>query len=204
MGAARTTLKRLKIAAHAALIGLGIDIRRVRPDRVVLERTIFPELLRQGRDRILFVGCDWYTLHYHRLLPGREFWTLESNPSLARFGAPRHVVDSCERVASHFAADSLDAIVCNGVYGFGLDTPEAVRRAIEGFHAVLRPGGLLVFGWNNVSANDPLGLDAARPFAPLFRSVPFPPLGAARFEVAGPSRHTYEFLVREPAGVSSP
>lgn len=202
MGLVRSTLKRLKIAAHARLIGVGIDLRRLRPDRIVLERTIFPELRRQGHDRILFVGCDWYTLHYHRLFADREFWTLESNPSLVAFGAPRHVVDSCERVASHFTAASIDAIVCNGVYGFGLDTPVALRRSIEGFHAVLRPGGLLVFGWNNVPANDPLGLDGVRPFAPLFRPVLFPPLGAVRFEVAGPSRHTYEFLAREPAAVS--
>jgi len=198
MALARTVLKRLKVAAHGVLIARGVDLRRLRPDRVVLEQTIFPEVLRQGYGRILFVGCDWYTRHYHRLFPGREFWTLEANPELAPFGGPRHVVDSCERVASHFATGSLDAIIFNGVYGFGLDTAPALRRTIEGFHAALRPEGLLVFGWNNVPVNDPLRLDGMQPFEPLFRPRPFSPLASARLELPGPTRHTYEFHTRQP------
>jgi hypothetical protein len=87
-------------------------------------------------------------------------------------------------------------VVCNGVYGYGLNDAGDLRRAGDGFHAVLRPGGLLIFGWNNVPAHDPLGL-ASRAgvfggFVPA-RSAPF---GDWRHEVPSRNRHTYEFLER--------
>ncbi|NCA10735.1 class I SAM-dependent methyltransferase [bacterium] len=197
MSAATTNLPReIKSSAHGWLIRWGIDIRRLRPDRRLLERRIFPWLLAQPEcDRLLFVGCAWYTQHYPRIFAGREFWTLECDPRLARFGGPRHVVGTCARVSEHFAAASLDVVICNGVYGFGLDDAATLAATIHGFRKVLRPNGLLVFGWNNVPGNDPLGLERLDCFEG-FRPLVGGPCGGGRHEVPGRSRHTFEFLTR--------
>lgn len=184
-------------AAHARLIRVGIDVRRLRFDRKVLERRILTWVRANPEyQRILFVGCDWYTQHYPSLFKTAEFWTLEHDPDRARYGAPnRHIVDSCERVAKYFEKEFLDCVICNGVYGFGLDSQSAVVQTIAGFHQTLRPVGLLIFGWNNVPEHDPLGLarcDLFRGFAPLEES----PLGSASEELPTRNRHTYQFFVR--------
>lgn len=189
-------LQAIKSAIHGHVIRLGIDVRRLRPDRIVLERTIFPFLLdRPQFARLLFVGCGWYTRHYPWLFRSREFWTMERDPALARFGAARHVVDSCERVADHFSPGSLDAVICNGVYGFGLNDRAGLDRTIRGFREVLREKGLLLFGWNNVPENDPLGFESLPLFAG-FKPASGSPFGSARHEVPSRNRHTYEFWER--------
>ena len=191
-------LRDLKARAHGWLIRYGIDIRRVRPDRHALERRLFPWLLSvPDYRRLLFVGCAWYTQHYPRLFAGREFWTMECDPRLARFGGRLHVIDSCARVVAHFPPASLDVVICNGVYGFGLDDEAALEATIRGFHAVLRPGGLLVFGWNNVPAHDPLGLGPRDCFAG-FRPAAGGPLGTGRCEIRSRNRHTFDVLERVP------
>lgn len=189
-------LREIKSFAHGFLIGRGIDIRRLRPDRRVLERQIFPWLLSMPMcRRVLFVGCAWYTQHYPRIFAEREFWTFECDPQLARFGGPRHVIDTCARVRDHFAASSLDAVICNGVYGYGLDDAVALDATLRGFAEVLQSGGLLVFGWNNVPGNDPLGL-AERDGFPGFRRAVGGPFGGRRYEVPSRNRHTFDILER--------
>lgn len=186
----------IKSSAHGFLIGCGVDIRRLRPDRRVLERRIFPWLLSMPTcHRLLFVGCAWYTQHYPRIFADREFWTLECDPQLARFGGPRHVIDTCARVRNHFEEAALDAVICNGVYGYGLDDASALDATVRGFADVLRPGGLLVFGWNNVPGNDPLGLES-RDWFSGFRHLGGGPLGGGRYEVPSRNRHTFELLTR--------
>lgn len=193
-------LRSVKSAAHGRLIRVGIDIRRLRPDRKVLERVIFPFLLEAPScRRILFVGCAWYTQHYPWIFGSREFWTLECDATQARFGSPRHIVDRCERVATHFPPDSLDAVICNGVYGYGLNDETSLRCTIDGFRAVLRTRGLLVFGWNNVPPNDPLGMgreDFRTKIFNGFTPMRSPPLGESHHEIPCRNRHTYEFLER--------
>src|ERR1700756_174591 len=46
---------------------LGLPVPMHTEDRRVLEQVIFPHFLAlPGVDRVLFVGCDWYTKHYER------------------------------------------------------------------------------------------------------------------------------------------
>lgn len=188
-------LQAFKSSVHGSLIRVGVDIRRLRPDRVVLERTIFPYLLGQDSfGRVLFVGCAWYTQHYPWLFRSREFWTMEFDPALARYGGTRHIVDTCENVADHFPAGHLDAVIWNGVYGFGLDDRAGLERTIRGFRRVLRRHGLLLFGWNNVPETDPLGIDRLALFDGFEPAAS--PFGTARYEVPSRNRHTYDFLTR--------
>src|SRR6185436_5792402 len=86
-------------------------------DRAVLEVTILPYFAQDPRfERILFVGCDWYTKGYSRLFAEKEYWTLEPNRNRAKFGAIRHVEDFSQNVGRHFGTNDLDVIVMNGVF----------------------------------------------------------------------------------------
>lgn len=166
-------------------------------DRRVLEEEIFPHLVADGSlQRVLFVGCDFYTRHYPHVFRSKEFWTIEPDPERSReSGGKRRVVDRLERVAEHFDEGYFDVIICNGVFGFGLDTPQATDEAFDGCFRVLRPRGLLIHGWND--------RDDLRPFDPrasasLQRFTPhvFEPLGSANYLTDTPGRHTFDFYTR--------
>ena len=190
-------LKRLRIHIHRWLIPYGIDTRKKRGDRVVLETVIFPELLRSSQyQRILFVGCAWYTLHYPNLFRTKNFTTLEIDPSQQCFGAREHIIDSCERLEQYFQRGQLDCIVFNGVYGFGLDDPNAVDRTFTAMHHVLRDGGLLVFGRNDLPQHSPCTLNAI-PSIAYFKPVVFPPLGCTEYSSDPTNRHVFQFLANQ-------
>jgi hypothetical protein len=91
----KKSILRAKIRAelHRFLIRFGIDTRKKRSDRVVLEQTIFPALQRDPQyQKILFVGCAWYTLHYPSMFREKDFRTMEIDPDEARYGATKHIV----------------------------------------------------------------------------------------------------------------
>ena len=93
-------------------------------DRRLLEDRLLPGYAADAALRTLvFVGCDWYTRDYVEVFaPGRSrFVTVDIDPAKARFGSPGHRVAPMQELARHFAAGSVDVIVANGVYGFGID-----------------------------------------------------------------------------------
>lgn len=175
--------------------GLGIEISLGTPDREVLERRILPWLASEpSLQRVLFVGCDWYTRHYARRFAGKQYWTIEMDPARARYGAPgRHVVGPLQDLRAHFAPASLDAIVCNGVLGWGLDDREQAEVAFEACVECLAPGGVLVLGVNDVPEKRVYPLSESRPLARLEPFV-FPPLATASHLVPTPNRHTFLFF----------
>ena len=188
-----TALKKLRIWGHRNLVQLGVDIRKKRRDRAVLEQVIFPELLRSADlNRILFVGCAWYTLHYPRLFRERDFITMEISPEEARYGSAHHIVDSCENIDRHFSPVSLDVVILNGVYGFGLNQLPAIEQTLQAIHNSLKVDGLFIFGWNNMPATAPyrieelIGLNRFEPYV-------FPPLGTAIIETDPKNRHRFQF-----------
>lgn len=166
-------------------------------DRRVLERVVIPELAaRDDATRVLFVGSDSYTRHYERLFEGKDYWTLDRDRRKRRYGSRQHVVDSLENLGRHFPAGSLDAILCNGVFGWGLDRREDAEAAFEACWTALHPGGLLVFGWNDRPENRPFPpyeLEALR----RFERATFEPLGSWRHRIEDESRHVFDFL-RKP------
>ena len=177
---------------------IGIDVYLHSQDREILQKIILPYFSRRGEfQRVLFIGSDWYTRGYRRFFKNREYWTLEIDPEKRKYGSARHVVDSFANVRAHFDTDSLDLIICNGVFGFGLNSRADVDSAFQGSYECLRDGGILVHGWND--------FPKARSFPPeesqglkLFRPFIFPPLNTARYRTNS-YEHIYDFYIKPPA-----
>lgn len=175
---------------------IGGRLRLGFPDRILLEDVILAYFANDSRcQRILFVGCDWYTKSYPRWFTGREFWTIEIDPAKARFGGPHHIIDGLENLTRHVQPDFFDVIVHTGVFGWGINTREAAEDTFEQCRMCLRAGGLLVFGWDDVPAQCPFPVleecEALRRFEPAI----FPPLGVQRHLVAEDHlRHTFAFF----------
>ncbi|HTT41456.1 MAG TPA: class I SAM-dependent methyltransferase [Steroidobacteraceae bacterium] len=181
--AARIVRKRLKL--HTPLNTT---------DRQVLEEVIFPHFCALATVRtVLFVGCGSYTAHYQRrYFPSADYWTLEPDPSLRRYGATQHVVAPFEELARHFTENSIDLIICNGVYGWGLDRAEQCEAAFSQAHVCLRPGGFLLLGWDDVPRRTPVPLESL-PSLARFRRYELPALATWRYLTHTPYRHTYDF-----------
>jgi hypothetical protein len=184
-------------ALRAIRYALGLPTPMATEDRRVLEQVIFRHYAARADIRsILFVGCQWYTRHYGRtFFATRDYWTIEPDEKARKYGAPRHVVAPLERLDAFFPEGYFDLIVCNGVYGFGLDTLEQCETALGHCHSRLREGGELVFGWNDVPARTPVPLTSLRSLA-RFRKVPFPAFGSWRYLTDTPYRHIYDFYCR--------
>ena len=175
------------------------------PDRVILERRVLPAFAADPSLRaLLLVGCERYTRHYTALFaPASErFRTIDIDPRRACFGNTGHVVAPLQDVARHLAAGSVDAVVCNGVYGFGIYDREELAKALRASFSVLRPGGTFVLGWNDVAAFapfDPLEVALAAGFV---RDSTL--LGNWRVATDTPTRHTFDTYVRATAGSVPP
>lgn len=162
------------------------------PDRRVLIETYIPALARIG-GRVLWIGCRAYTRQDYPALArhGAEVWTTDIDPKAVRWGqSGRHRTGDVCAIDQVFAEQTFDAVVCNGVLGFGADTPQMQDQALAAMGRVLRPGGLLLLGWNTDKIDDPLTVPAAAAYKP----APFagqPP--RVRFDAV---THVYDTLHR--------
>ena len=201
--AARRALKRRFPRLARGVIAVLDPFYRLRfrlqykPDRRVLEDVIFPTLLaREDVRRVLFVGSAWYTRTYGNRFHDREFWTIDVDERVRKYGGERHIVASITTIAEHFDPESLDVVVCNGVVGFGLDSEDDCDRAFAGAYRCLRPGGLLIIGWDDA--------DGCRPAVPLeslaslraFQPYVLPPFPSWRYPTFSPLGHTFDFYAR--------
>jgi hypothetical protein len=131
------------------------------PDRRYMEEVILPAVARLKPRRLLDVGVESYTQHYGRWFPPEsEYWTLDLNPGVAQFGPPgRHIVGNVLDLASSFEPGSLDVVLLNGPFGFGINRLDEQERTIEAVRAVLRPGGRLLVGWDRADDGTPIVMD---------------------------------------------
>jgi SAM-dependent methyltransferase len=181
-------------AARVLRKRLGLPTPLNTTDRMVMERDIFPQYARDPAiKRMLFVGCGTYTAHYQRqFFPNMDFWTIEPDPAAARHGAEQHVIAPLEELGRHFPPGHFDLIVCNGVYGWGLDRLEQLEAAFSECHNGLRDDGHLFFGWDDIPQRAPVKLEAVTS-RDRFRRYTFPPLGTWRFLTDTLYRHTFDF-----------
>jgi GNAT superfamily N-acetyltransferase len=179
------------------LTRLGLKAPLSVEDRRVLERVIFPYFLdREEFQHVLFIGCDFYTWHYARWFVGREYWTIDVDPEKRRYGSGRHLIDSATHLNRHFLPWCLDLIVCNGVFGWGLNDRRDVEEVLGHCDTLLRPGGVLVFGWDDVPAYRPYEVRESLTACGLQPFV-FPPLGDTEVLTETKYRHVFSFL-RKP------
>lgn len=171
------------------------------PDRVVLVNKILPRLSEPGVT-MLWVGCRPYTRRYPGMMErrGALCYTLEIDPTARRWGHPeRHTVGDLKNVAALYRPEQFDVALVNGVFGWGLDSIEGQNKAIEGLARVLKPGGLLMLGWNTDRSGDPCELPAvSRFFTPSQRP------GFERRIAFGAVTHVYDFLSRRPVPLENP
>jgi hypothetical protein len=187
------------LVVRSARGALGLDTTLDTEDRRILEGKILPWLAGQETcRRVLFVGCDWYTRHYERLFESREYWTIEKDPARRKWGGERHVSDSVTNLRAHFGPGSLDAIVMNGVLGWGLNEVDEAEEGLGACATCLDAGGYLVIGWNDIPEKRVLAPSESRALR-LLEPCACPPLGATRHRVPGRAGHTYEFF-RKPRG----
>jgi hypothetical protein len=181
-------------AARVLRKRLGLPTPLNTEDRRVMEDVIFPYYRADPRFKtILFVGCNTYTSHYQkRFFADKNYWTIEPDATLRRFGAAQHVVAPLEEVGRHFEAGYFDLIICNGVLGWGLDRPEQCEAAFAQSYECLRIGGELAFGWDDIPRRTPFVLDEV-PSVARFPKIAFPPLGTWRYLTDTPYRHTFDF-----------
>lgn len=176
---------RMKAARSGRILGL--------PDRKLLADAYLPAFAAEG-GTLLWVGCRAYTATDYGVLEqqGATVWTTDIDPDAARWGqASRHRTgDVCE--ADRLFADiTFDAIICNGVLGYGADSVDQQQRALAAMAAILRPGGRLLLGWNTDKIEDPV---AAGLTSGLFTPTPF--AGQAervRFDAV---THVYDSFLR--------
>jgi len=166
------------------------QVRR-NPARRLLVREILPAYAAL-EGRVLWIGCRRYTRDYGRLFRqrGGDFWTTDIEPAHARWGEKhRHVPVDLLEIEREIPAHSFDCVLCNGVFGFGINDRLTQDAALEAMAAILKPGGRLLLGWNTNLVEDPLTLNS------IDRSFePDDPTGqGVRIRVAE-ARYVYDFL----------
>jgi hypothetical protein len=129
-----------RVIRHVALWTIAhrpLDSR----DRLFLAHHLLPYIAAIPPRRVLFVGCRWYTLPYAGQFDARltEYWTNDIDPEAMIYGG--RLADIILRIHEHAAPASFDAVILNGVFGWGVDTSDAMNRAIEAIAAVMAPTG---------------------------------------------------------------
>jgi hypothetical protein len=173
---------------------LGMAAPMLTEDRRVLEQVIFAHFCSDRRIRtVLFVGCDSYTAHYERrYFAAHDYWTVDPDSAVRRFGAKQHVIARLEELDRYFSSGFFDLIICNGVYGWGLNSAEDCEAAISRCHACLADAGQLLIGWNDVPGRDPAPLSDVRSLS-RFSKKRIPAFGAWQHLTDTANRHTYCF-----------
>ena len=171
------------------------------PSRRWLESDVLPMLPSSGFRRVLFVGTAPYTFNYERIFrkAGGVWVTSDANPSARVWGARKHVTAPVQHVDRHFAKAAFDAVIVNGVFGFGVDSDLEMNKSIAAIKRVLRPGGLFLIGWNTDKVTNPLELEEMRRGFRPASEIPFPAHCAFAAET-----HVYEFQIWDPRIPGSP
>jgi hypothetical protein len=173
---------------------LGLAVPISTEDRTVLEQVIFAHYRSDpGIKNVLFVGCDFYTAHYRRqYFPEHHYWTMDPDAQRRKFGSRNHIVGRLEDLGRHVPRGYFHLILCNGVYGWGLNSLEECESAMAQCYSCLADSGHLLIGWNDMPSSDPAPLSEVRNLD-LFSKYTFPAFGDWRYLTPTLNRHTFHF-----------
>jgi SAM-dependent methyltransferase len=176
------------------------------PDRAIFLEALFPALRQtsalSNNSKVLWIGCRPYTKLYYKLIEqkGAECWSVDIDPDMQPFGrSGRHITGDMLELRQLFPANYFDAVLCNGVLGYGVDTPTDQLKAFEAMATVTKPDGWLLIGWNSDRMSDPLKFGLADPW---FEHAPLPGF-TARYVVGG-CTHVYDTYRRFARAQPSP
>jgi hypothetical protein len=188
-------------ASRIARKRLGLPTWLNTEDRRVLEAIILEHYRSEPTPKtVLFVGCDFYTANYESAYFAKDnFWTIDPAPACRKHGAKQHLITPLEKLNKHFPAGFFNLIICNGVFGWGLDTLEQCDAAFSHCHTCLASRGRFLLGWDNIPERTPIPLESI-PSLAKFRGHPFPPLGTWRYVTHTPYRHIYDFYQKNEPG----
>jgi SAM-dependent methyltransferase len=163
------------------------------PSREWLEKDVLPLLPSLNYSRCLFVGAAPYTWHYEKIVTtaGGEWYTLDIRPSARVWGARNHVISPIQEAHLHFNEHVFDAVILNGVFGFGINSKDEKNCTIQAINKILRSDGLLLIGWNTELMESPLLLPSLQESFAVATTLPFP----AHVEFTGET-HVYEFQIK--------
>lgn len=188
-------IARLVLAESKGVFGVHSYLKN--EDRRVLEDVIFPYFVDDGTcNEVLFVGCSWCTKGYSKRFDKKKYWTIDKWPWKKRYGAKQHIIDELQNLRRHFKLGTLDLIICNSVFGWGLDARADVEQAFRACLDCLHKDGVLVVGWDDIDNQRPFALEECQSLR-AFKPFIFPPLGAAKYVTATPYHHTYTFYIKQ-------
>jgi SAM-dependent methyltransferase len=188
-------LRGLKVVTYTVI---GREMPIINHDRYILEQKIIPYFVeRKEFTKVLFVGCGSYTKHYEKWFEKKEYWTIDINPMKKIYGAKKHITGSMSDLKLHFKDNDLDLIICNGVFGWGLNDRKDVEEAFLGCYESLREGGALVVGWDDVPEKKPFPLETCESLS-RFQSYFFPPLSTSEYRnlTDKSDKHVFNFYLK--------
>ena len=165
--------------------------------RRCMEYRIFPYFhANSDIQNILLVGVAECTRHYEDYFKDKKLvYTIDIDPEKAVSGIPgRHITDTVENIDKYFPDPTFDAVLMNGVYGWGMNDEASLIRSLEKVRKVLKKGGVLLFGWDKVPKYDPIDLDS-KPYFKDFEK--FRITGVERVELDNKHHHIFDFY-RKP------
>jgi hypothetical protein len=172
----------------------GFNFRLRTADRKVLDKKIIPLFSNNlSIKRVLFVGCDVYTTHYSELFKHCDYYTIEPTKEKAKYGSQKHTVGFLQDLKRYFPPAFFDLIICNGVYGWGLDEQSEIEQAFGACYECLQPNGFLLLGWNDLKEHNPISLAEVEALK-LFCVEDFPLHGTNKWEIGNNHRHVYELF----------
>jgi len=123
-----------------------IFIRPILQDRIFLENF----LKNYHKDRVLFVGVDFYTCHYPSIVPGQvTFETIDERLEVSKYGARIHHECALEDFSSQM---KYGLIVAHGVIGYGRDLSD-LRCFVDSVDRLLDDKGELLISFTDISSS---------------------------------------------------
>ena len=174
---------------------------RQNPERLFLANEALP-WIRDNFERVLFVGTAPYTYQHEKQFgdnPDR-YTTIDRNPATKVWGSTHHIVAPLEEIDRHRPRGSFDCVILSGVLGYrvpahddyGPIEPKHLSMILAALGNVMRPGALLLVGWN---VDDmPQSLEGMGLLEPLFVWAAKTPWGTRKEFPQDP--HVFEFYER--------
>lgn len=174
---------------------------RTNPERLFLQNEALPWVARTYRE-VLFVGTASYTYHYeeHFADDPDRYTTIDRMALTKVWGAKHHIVAPIEEIDRHRPPEFFDCVLLSGVLAYripengdcGLIESDELRNLLRVLHGVIKPGGLLLVGWN--LRDMPESLQQRGLLEPWFRPTDKTPWGARKEFPGDP--HAFEFYER--------